>query len=177
MHGCRFRAPISRVSVLFQPSAHPMQGADCAQVEIHTKTPGTPLPRSPRRFAPLRFLQSYLPAQGRPKYTTSSSQSPSEFVTIIHPSHPLCGQQVEVVRIRRGADPDLIVRFPDGHHAAIAMSCTSYAAPDHAPSPPTIHHLLDFEGLRQAAQLIGHIQQMEDPSPVTDGQAASSSEV
>jgi hypothetical protein len=36
---------------------------------------------------------------------------------------------------------------------------------------------LDFEGLRQAAQLIGHIQQMEDPSPVTDGQAASSSEV
>jgi hypothetical protein len=137
----------------------------------------TPLRTS--ALVPARWLAgSAGPAlSGRPKYTTSSSQSPSEFVTIIHPSHPLCGQQVEVVRIRRGADPDLIVRFPDGHHAAIAMSCTSYAAPDHAPSPPTIHHLLDFEGLRQAAQLIGHIQQMEDPSPVTDGQAASSSEV
>jgi len=63
MHECRLRAPISRVSVLFQPSAHPMQDADCAQVEIHTKNPGTPLPRSPRKFEPLRFLQFYLPAQ------------------------------------------------------------------------------------------------------------------
>jgi hypothetical protein len=59
------------------------------------------------------------------------------------------------VRIRRGADPDLIVRLPDGLHAAIAMSWTDYAAV--APESPS-SHLLDFEGLRQAAHLIDHIR-------------------
>ena len=32
------------------------------------------------------------------------------FVTITHPHHPLHGQTAEVIRIRRGVDPDLIVR-------------------------------------------------------------------
>ena len=45
-----------------------------------------------------------------------------EFVTITHPYHPLKGQQVEVVRVLRGPDPDLIVRFPDGRHTAYAQT-------------------------------------------------------
>jgi hypothetical protein len=67
-----------------------------------------------------------------------------------------------VIRIRRGADPDLIVRLPDGLHAAVAMSWTDFALPTHSISPPTPTHLLDFQGLRQAAQLIEHIRQQEN---------------
>ena len=80
-------------------------------------------------------------------------------VTITHPYHPLHGQQVEVVRVCRGADLDLVVRLPDGLHVAIAMSWTDYAAssdPDRPFAPP---HLLDFDGLCQAVQLIDHIRQ------------------
>jgi len=47
-----------------------------------------------------------------------------EYVTIPHPHHPLYGQRCEVVHIRRGVDPDLILRLSDGTHAAIAMSWT-----------------------------------------------------
>jgi hypothetical protein len=88
-------------------------------------------------------------------------------VTITHPHHPLYGQQVEIVRIRRGTDPDLIIRLPDGLHAAIAMSLTDYAAPlDHDP-PSAPMHLLDFNGLCQVVQLIDLIRQ-EGRYPVGD---------
>jgi hypothetical protein len=96
-------------------------------------------------------------------------------VTITHPHHPHCGQQVEIVRIRRGADPDLIVRLPDGLHAAVAMSLTDYAAPsDHDPPPAPIH-LLDFNGLRQVVQLIDHIRQEgRYPAAECEGETCSS---
>jgi hypothetical protein len=81
-------------------------------------------------------------------------------VTVIQPYHPLYGQQVEVIRLRQGKDPDLIVRLPDGFHAAIAMSLTDYAAPatnitQSSVSPP----LLDFFGLCQAARFIEQLRQ------------------
>jgi hypothetical protein len=80
-------------------------------------------------------------------------------VTIIHPHHPLRGQQVQIIRIRRGVDPDLIVRLPDGSHAAIAMSGTDYAQLPSlevsSESPP----LLALDGLRQAAQFIEQLRQ------------------
>jgi hypothetical protein len=82
-------------------------------------------------------------------------------VTITYPNHPLCGQQVQLIRIRRGADPDLIVRLPDGHHVAIAMSWTDYALPGYPPKPPPPTYLLDFQGLRQAAEFIHRIRQTE----------------
>ena len=66
-----------------------------------------------------------------------------------------------MIRIRRGADPDLIVRLPDGRHAAIAMSWTDYALPFACDSPPATEHLLDFQGLCQAVQLIECIRQRE----------------
>jgi hypothetical protein len=79
------------------------------------------------------------------------------FVTITHPHHPLCGQQVAVLRLRRGANPDLIVRLPDGSHAAVAMSLTDYAGASEP--PPAALVLLDLDGLRQAAALIARLRQ------------------
>ena len=56
-----------------------------------------------------------------------------------------------------GLDPDLIVRLPDGRHAAIAMSGTDYALPARGRSPPRPDHLLDLDGLRQVLQLLDRI--------------------
>ena len=55
--------------------------------------------------------------------------------------------------MRRGADPDLIVRLPDGTHAAVAMSLTDYTG---CSDPSAIHSpaLLTLAGLRQLVQLI-----------------------
>ena len=78
-------------------------------------------------------------------------------ITIIHPHHPLYKQQVEVLRIRRGSDPDLIVRLPDGRHGAVAMSWTDYAGVTDTPrsEPPP---LLALAGLREAVALIAQWQ-------------------
>ena len=82
-------------------------------------------------------------------------------MTVTHPYHPLCGQQVEVIRVRRGADPDLIVRLPSGLHLAIAMSWTNYASASDEPAPTVAIHLLEINGLRQMAQLIEHLHQAD----------------
>jgi len=77
---------------------------------------------------------------------------------VTHPHHPLFGQQVTVVRLRQGARPDLVVRLPDGSHAAIAMHLTDYAgAPavlSHADQSP----LLDLAGLRQVVSLLDRLR-------------------
>jgi len=64
-------------------------------------------------------------------------------------------QQVEVIRQRRGADPDFIVRLPDGQHAAVVMSWTDYAGVSEPPTtcPPA---LLALTSLRQTVQLLDH---------------------
>jgi hypothetical protein len=79
-------------------------------------------------------------------------------VTITHPHHPLRGQQLPVVCIRRGESPDVIVRLPDGNHAAVALSATDAATDSSLPSLPA-SHLLDLHGLRQMAQLIEGLRQ------------------
>ncbi len=61
--------------------------------------------------------------------------------------------------MRRGHDPDLIIRLPDGSHAAVAMSSTDYTpAPDlePLPGPPP---LLDIDGLRQVVQFMDRLRQ------------------
>ena len=87
-------------------------------------------------------------------------------MTITHPHHPLCGQRCEVVFIRRGVDPDLILRLADGTHAAIAMSWTDagegqvLSAVQSNPDLPR----LDLQGLRQLLQLLDQLRQ-EDRLP------------
>jgi Family of unknown function (DUF5372) len=93
------------------------------------------------------------------QYTTLLSQPSLGFVTIVHPHHPLRGQRCEVVRVRRGANPDVVLRLPDGSRAAIALSWTDY---DNAAPPEQSKAelpLLDLDGLRRAAQLIAHMRQ------------------
>jgi len=111
----------------------------------------------------LQHLWRFLATQGLqyPQYTTSLSQPSLEYVTITHPHHPLNGQRCEVVRIRRGVDPDLIIRLADGSHAAIAMSSTDYgetAGPPVAPSGPDLPRL-DLQGLRQIVLLVDQLRQ------------------
>ena len=65
------------------------------------------------------------------------------------------GSPRSVVCVRHGESPDVIVRLPDGSHAAVALSATDYAAdPLAALSPGAASHLLDLKGLRQLAQVI-----------------------
>jgi hypothetical protein len=80
-------------------------------------------------------------------------------VTITHPHHPLRGQRLPVVSIRRGANPDVIVRLPDGSHAAVALGATDYAADPSVPPVPAASHLLDLHGLRQLAQFAADLRQ------------------
>ena len=89
-------------------------------------------------------------------------------MTITHPHHPLRGHRVQIVRIRRGADPDLIVRLPSGLHAAVAMSWTDYASLPALDAPSTTTHLLDIDGLRRAADLIVRLRQ-DGPTSTTEG--------
>jgi DNA anti-recombination protein RmuC len=88
-------------------------------------------------------------------------------VTITHPHHPLRGQQLPVVCVRRGESPDVIVRLPDGSHAAVALSATDYVIDSSASLPPVrASHLLDLQGLRQMAQFIdGLRRQGRFPEP------------
>jgi hypothetical protein len=69
--------------------------------------------------------------------------------------------------MRRGADPDLILRLPDGTYAAIAMSWTdsgereALAAAQSGPDIP----LLDLQGLRQIIQLLDQRRQADRLPP------------
>jgi hypothetical protein len=85
-------------------------------------------------------------------------------VIITHPVHPLRGQRVEIVRVRRGTDPDLIIRLPDGRHIAIAASWTDYHGPADAETALPIG-LLDIAGLRQMARLIECIRSDQRVAP------------
>lgn len=65
------------------------------------------------------------------------------------------------MRLRRGAQPDLVVRLPDGSHAAIAMHLTDYAGAPAACSSVEPLPLLDLAGLRQVVQLLERLRQAQ----------------
>ena len=87
-------------------------------------------------------------------------------MTITHPHHPLWGQRCEVVFIRRGVDPDLILRLADGTHAAIAMSWTDAGGEQALSAAQSEGDLprLALQGLRQLLQLFDQLRQ-EDRFP------------
>jgi hypothetical protein len=81
------------------------------------------------------------------------------FVTVCHPHHPLRGQQLPVVNIRHGEHPDVIVRLPDGNHAAVALEATNLAEEQSVTCSAThVSHVLDIEGLRRMVQLVDAIR-------------------
>ena len=84
-----------------------------------------------------------------------------------HPHHPLHGQRVQLIRVRRGPDPDLIIRMPDGYHGAIAASLTDYAGTSETDHSSTKPPLLSLEGLWQMAQWISQ-QRPLHPLPEGD---------
>jgi len=86
--------------------------------------------------------------------TTPVSHEARQFVTITHPFHPWYGQQVKIIYVRRGVDPDMLVQRPDGRHVFVAMSWTDYASSSEAVVPTSSPPLLDVGGLRQVARLI-----------------------
>jgi Family of unknown function (DUF5372) len=87
-----------------------------------------------------------------------------EWVTVTHPHHPLYGQRVQLIRVRRGPDPDLIVRLPDGYHGAIAASLTDYGGPVDPTLLVTEPPLLSVEGLWQIAQWVAQQRERHTPA-------------
>ena len=79
-------------------------------------------------------------------------------MTITPPHQPLAGPQIEGIRIRRGPDPDLIVRLPDGTHTVSAMSWTDDATAPPRELPVSAGPLLDLQGLRQVVQLLDRLR-------------------
>jgi hypothetical protein len=61
---------------------------------------------------------------------------------------------VQVIRVRRGTDPDLIIRMPDGYHGAIAASLTDYGTPVDPDLSTAEPPLLSIEGLWQIAKWV-----------------------
>ena len=79
----------------------------------------------------------------------------------MHPHHPLYGQRVQLIRVHRGPDPDLIIRMPDGYHGAIASSLTDYAGASETASQLREPPLLCIEGLWQIAHFIEQQRQQQ----------------
>jgi hypothetical protein len=79
---------------------------------------------------------------------------------VTHSHHPLHGQRVQLIRVRRGPDPDLIIRMPDGYHGAIAASLTDYAGPSEVDPGETEPPLLSLEGLWRIAQFVEQQHQL-----------------
>ncbi len=95
---------------------------------------------------------------GRSDQTTPPSQSSVEWVTIIHPCHPLYSQRMKVVGLYRSDELWITVQLPDGVHARIPAAWTDYGAPLEGDLPTAPRHLLDLEGLRQVIQVIDRIR-------------------
>jgi len=95
---------------------------------------------------------------GCEQQTTPLSHEAPQFVTITHPFHPWLDQQVKIIYVRRGLDPDLLVERSDGRHVFVAMSWTDYASSSEVAVPTSPPPLLDVGGLRQAVRLIDRIR-------------------
>jgi hypothetical protein len=102
-------------------------------------------------------------SSGSSQSTPPCSQPSSASVTITHPPHPLSGQRVDMVRIRRGPDPDLLIRLRDGTHPAIAMRGTDSAASPEPPPSAGVIPVRDLEGLRPRVAFLEHLRGPQRP--------------
>ena len=69
-------------------------------------------------------------------------------VTITHPHHPFNGQKCELIKVRRGPNPLLVVKMSNGKEARLPRDWTDHdvsTAPD---------FLLSIEGLRELLKII-----------------------
>src|SRR3989440_11775813 len=98
-------------------------------VESRTSSgqPWFPLRGPGRASRELAWL--YTSSRASSQQTTPFTKPSVEWVTVTHPHHPLHGQRVRLIRVRRGPDPDLLIRMPEGYHGAIAANLTDYAGP------------------------------------------------
>ncbi len=94
-----------------------------------------------------RDIDSTLPHL--PRRLRDLSPSPTR---ITHCAVSACGSSVSAAALT------LIVRLPNGLHAAVAMSWTDYAALPALDTPSATTHLLDIDGLRRAADLIARLR-------------------
>jgi hypothetical protein len=92
--------------------------------------------------------------------TTPISLSSLHQVTIVHPFHPLRGEQVEVLRVfRRQAGLDLLVQRPDGTTMYVDMSLTDYAgSQDQVGDDNKTLPLLTWSALLEIARMIDRHQ-------------------
>jgi len=74
-------------------------------------------------------------------------------VTITHPHHPLYGQKCELIKVRRGPNPVLVIKMPNGKEARLPRDWTDY---DMSTAPDS---LLPIEGLREIIKIIGQLDE------------------
>ena len=80
------------------------------------------------------------------------------------------------MRVRRGINPTLIIRAPDGRHMAVALEATDYLAGEvDVAQAKGATHLLDIEGLWHTAQFIKKIRQRDHTLTVGSEKAGDTS--
>jgi Family of unknown function (DUF5372) len=99
--------------------------------------------------------------------TQQHAATATQVARVTHPHHPLKGQQLTIVCIRKGVDPDIVVQLPDGTHAALAMSATDYAASPQIPVPDEPIALLDLQGLCGLAVLVERLLERPRTTPTS----------
>jgi hypothetical protein len=72
----------------------------------------------------------------------------------------LYNQRVQIIRVRRGPDPDLIIRLPDGFHGAIAASLTDFAGASGVDPQSPASPLLSLDGLWKMTQFVAQRRQL-----------------
>lgn len=95
-------------------------------------------------------------------HNTPDRKSLPTTVTVTHPHHPLFEQRLELVKLRKGAQPKVVIRLPEGKTAYLPIEYTDYAStvtPDVNRNDDTGgENLLDLEGLLRAVNLVNELK-------------------
>jgi hypothetical protein len=102
-------------------------------------------------LTPNRALRSKEP-------TTPKRDASCQKTKISHPYHPRCGEKVEI--IRKCGGEKILVRSNEGKRIVVAADWTDIDAKKEG-DEPTPTHLLDYNSLVQATELIEHLRKGE----------------